>query len=116
MSIPSILIPSGFVAPVVTEFEDFEYDRELTLSVLKSTVENASKATTLLNVINNGTIGISKQVEDIITSDYINTNTVTFYTDFLSISNSQQVSVTTDFYGNVALSYVVKVKVYVKTA
>lgn len=116
VSIPSILIPSGFVAPVVTEFEDFEYDRELTLSVLKSTVENASKATTLLNVINNGTIGISKQVEDIITSDYINTNTVTFYTDFLSISNSQQVSVTTDFYGNVALSYVVKVKVYVKTA
>jgi hypothetical protein len=115
LSIPTVLIPSGFVSPVVTEFEDFEYDREITLSVLKSTVENASKATTLLNIINNVTIGISKQIEDIV-ADYINSNTVTFYTDVLSISNNQQVSVTSDFFGNVALSYIVKVKFYVKTA
>lgn len=116
LSIPSVLIPSGFTAPVVTEFEDFEYEREVTLSVLKSTVENASKATTLLNVINNGTIGISKQIEDIVTADYINSNTVTFYADILNITNNQQLSVTSDFFGNVALSYSVKVKFYVKTA
>lgn len=116
LSIPSVLIPSGFTAPVVTEFEDFEYEREVTLSVLKSTVENASKATTLLNVINNGTIGVSKQIEDIVTADYINSNTVTFYADILNITNNQQLSVTSDFFGNVALSYSVKVKFYVKTS
>lgn len=116
VSIPSILIPIGFTAPVVTEFADFEYEREVTLSVLKSTVENASKSTTLLNIIEDVTIGVSKQVEDIVSADYINSNTVTFYADILNISNNQQVSVTSDFFGNVALSYTVKVKFYIKTA
>lgn len=116
LSIPTGLIPTGFTAPAVTTFTDFEYEREITLSVLKSTVENASKATTLLNIINNGTIGVSKQIEDIVTADYIGSNTVTFYSEITVLSNNQQVSVTSDFFGNVALSYSVKVKFYVKTA
>lgn len=116
VSIPSGLIPTGFTAPAVTTFTDFEYERDITLSVLKSTVEDASKATTLLNIINNATIGVSKQVLDIVTADYIGTNTVTFYADMELLTNNQQASVTSDFYGNVPLSYTVKVKFYVKTA
>lgn len=116
LSIPTGLIPTGFTAPAVTTFTDFEYEREVTLSVLKSTVENASKATTLLNIINDVTIGISKQILDIVTADYIGSNTVTFYSEVTNLTNNQQLSVTSDFFGNVAVSYVVKVKFYVKTA
>jgi hypothetical protein len=116
LNIPSALIPSGFIAPAVTEFTDFEYKRDLNLNILKATVENVSKATTLLNIINDAAIGISKQVLDIMTADYIGTNTVTFYTELISLSNNQQTSVTSNFFGNVPLSYVAKVIVYVKTA
>lgn len=116
VSIGAGLIPTGFTAPAVTPFADQDSKRTISLSVLKATVENADKATTLLNIINDVTIGISKQVSDIVDADYDEVaNTVTFYADMTSLSNNQQRSVATDFYGDVAVSYVATVDVYVKT-
>lgn len=117
VSVPSILIPTGSSTQVVTEFTDFEYTTDLTLSVLKATVENVSKPTTFDNIIDDVAIGIKKQVSDIMGADYDDAaKTVTFYTEYLTINNNTGVSVDTDFYNNVAESYVCKVKVFIKTS
>ena len=80
--------PTGYSLPSVTTFTDYEYTRPMTLNVAKATVENATKATTLTNIISNATIGISKQVDDIMTADYIGSNTVTYYIDLLTINHN----------------------------
>lgn len=116
VSIPSQLIADDFVAPAVTTFSDEEYVRNITLNVLKATVENAAKDVTLDNLIDNVTIGIEKQVEDIITADYIGSNTVTFWIDWLTLRSNIAASKSTDFLNDTAVSYVVNVDVYIKTA
>jgi hypothetical protein len=116
VSIPSQLIPSTFVAPAVTTFSDEEYVRTMTLNVLKATVDEADKAATLLAIINNATIGIAKQVDDIMAADYIATNTVDYWIDFKTLRSNIAVSKDTDFLSNAAVNYVVTVDVYIKTA
>jgi len=116
ISIPLALIPTGYTEPGVTEFTDQESTRDLTLSVLKATVDESSKAATLLAISENATIGIAKQVDDIMAADYISSNTVTYYTDWLTLSSNIRLGTDTDFLNNTAVSYVVTVKVYIKTA
>ena len=66
-------IPSGYTRPTVTTFTDQEYTRNLELTVLKATVENATASTTMTNIINDATIGITKQIDDILASDFTTT-------------------------------------------
>lgn len=110
------LIPDGFNAPVYTEVSDFEYKREYQLSVLKSTVENAAKETTFGNIINDATIGILKQINDLVVADYIGTNTVNYHTVWKSISSNLQRSKANDFYAATAFSYICIVDVFIKTS
>jgi|TARA_R100000501_G_C2619610_1_gene112933 hypothetical protein len=70
-SLPASQIPSGYTRPTVTTFTDWQYKRTLTLTVLKATVENATRATTMTNIIENGTIGLEKQIVDIVAEDFI---------------------------------------------
>lgn len=117
VSIKSNQIPSDYTAPSVTTFTDHEYTRTLTLSILKSTVQNADPATTLAAIIANATIGIEKQITDIITAD-IDTAAVTptYWANWTSLSSNVVANATSDFLTATAMSYVVTVKVYVKTA
>lgn len=104
VNLPAALVPSDFVQAAVTEFEG-EYHRRVTLSVLKSTVENADPATTLDNIITNATIGINKQVTDLVTADSNGAATVEVYSELNGITNNQQANLNGDFYGNVPVSY-----------
>ena len=114
-SLPSGSIPSGYTRPTVTTFTDFQYSRALTLSVLKSTVEAAAGSDTMAAIIANATIGITKQIDDILAADYLATATVVAFADLVSITNNFSGVTGTDAYlTNVAASYEVTVNLYVK--
>jgi len=98
-SLDATLLPSGYTRPTVTEISDYDYIKEVDLSVLKGTVENSTKSTTMTNIISNGTVGISKQVDDILAADYLASATVTAYTDWWKVSDN---------------TYVCSVRIYVK--
>jgi len=107
------LLPSGYTRPTVTTFTDYEYVNDLSLTVLKATVENATASTTMANIIANATIGITKQITDILAADYLATATVTAYASLDSLSTNMATEVWLD---DTAVSYTCTVKLYVKTA
>ena len=115
-SLPASQLPSGYTRPTVTTFTDWEYKRTLTLSVLKSTVENATRATTMTNIRENGTIGLNKQIVDIIATDFIASETVTTYGDWTTLSNNfVDVTGTGTALTDTAASYTCTVILYVKS-
>lgn len=109
-------LPSGYTKPNTTTFTDWNYKYELTLNVAKATVENATRATTLTNIVDNGSVGIDAQIDAILANDFVNTNTVTAYTEFYKIESNIPVNNTGDFYTNTAVSYVCYCRLYVKVA
>lgn len=115
-SLPSVKIPDGYTLPTVTEFTDFEYQRTLTLSVLKSTVEDSDPATTMANIFNDASIGLDKQITDIVAADYLASATVTTYAELTALTTN--ISVVSSGEGtwltDTAVSYVATVKLYVK--
>ena len=113
-SLSSTLLPSGYTRPTVTEISDYDYISELTLQVDKVTVDNATKATTMTNIIGDGTVGITKQITDILASDYLASATVTAYTDFYKISSNIEVNTTSDFFNDSLVTYTCYVRLYVK--
>lgn len=116
-SLPAVQIPSGYTRPTVTTFTDWEYKRTLSLSVLKATVENATRSTTMTNIIGNGTVGITKQVDDILAADFLASATVTAYADFTALSNNfVDVTGTGTALTATASSYTCTVILYVKAA
>ena len=115
-SLDSSLLPSGYTRPTVTEISDYHYVYELDLSVLKATVENSTKSTTMTNIISNATVGITKQVDDILAADYLASATVTSYTDWWKVSDNTELNTTSDFFSDTATSYVCSVRIYVKAA
>ncbi|MBV1952601.1 MAG: hypothetical protein KUG64_10470 [Cycloclasticus sp.] len=109
-------IPTGYSLPSVTTFTDYEYKNELILSVDKSTVENATATTTLANILANGTVGITKQIDDILAADYLASATVDAYASLNSIDNNINAGIISDFYNADAVTYECSVTLYVKTA
>lgn len=108
-------LPSGYTRPTVTNITDYHYRYELTLSVLKSTVENSTAATTMTNIITNGTIGITQQIDDILAADYLASATVTAYTDWIGIShNLANILGSGNYLKDTAMSYTCTVVLYVK--
>jgi hypothetical protein len=114
-NLPAGQIPSGYVMPVVAGFSDYEYVRKLTLSVLKATVETASPEDTMTAIFDNPTIGINKQITDIITAEYLDTPAVTAYGSLKVLTTN--VSDITDkvYLTNAPVSYVCKVQLFVKS-
>ena len=115
-SLDATQLPSGYSRPSVTEFSDWEYKRTLALTVLKSTVENATASTTMTNIIDNGTIGLDKQCEDILNQDFDTSGaTITAWADWTTLSNNY-VNVTGSGAAltDTAMSYTCTVVLYVK--
>lgn len=115
-SLSSDLLPSGYTRPTVTEISDYDYISELTLQVDKVTVDNATKSTTMTNIIGDGTVGISKQITDILAADYLASATVTAYTDWYKISTNIGISTTSDLFNADLVTYTCYVRLYVKAA
>jgi len=113
-NLPTSQKPTGYVDPVVTTFSDYEYKRVLTLSVLKATVENASPATTMANIIANATIGLNKQIVDIVAADFLTTPAVTTYGIWTGLNTNIPVDPNNVYLGNTAVSYVCTVELYIK--
>lgn len=110
-------IPVGYTRPTVTTFDDYEYTRTVKLNVLKSTVESATASTTMTNIFDNATIGLNKQVEDILAGDYLATATVTAWSDLVDLThNLASIQGAGEYLKNTAMQYVCTVKIYIKTA
>lgn len=108
-------LPDGYTRPTVTTFTDYQYRRSLTLNVLKATVENANASTTMTNIFNDATIGINKQITDILALDYLGTATVTAYADLVGLThNIASINGSGEYLKNTAVSYVCTVNLYVK--
>jgi hypothetical protein len=109
-------LPSGYTRAAITEFADYEQKyTDLELTINKSDVEAAAAGDALDDIIDDATVGIDKQVEDIITADFDVTNTVTAWIDFKNITSNQSTGEAA-FYTNATPAYTVTVDVYVKTA
>ena len=117
-SLPAAKLPTGYTVPTVTTFTDWEYKRTLTLSVLKATVENATKATTMTNIFDDAAIGLDKQVVDIVAADFLATATVTTYAELTALTTNIVDVSSGDgtWMKNTAVSYVATVVLYVKAA
>lgn len=117
VQLPLSRVPSDFTAASVSTFTDFEYRSGLrTFSVLKSTVENSDRATTLQNIIDNGTIGIDQQVEALINAEFDVTATVESYAVWSMVDSNQAASGTNDFLTDTAMSYTCTVEFFVKSS
>lgn len=117
-SLPLAQLPTGYTVPVVTTFTDWEYKRTLTLTVLKSTVENATASTTMTNIFNNATVGLNKQIVDIVAADYLATATVTTYADLTALTTNVSSTSSGDgtWMKSTAVSYTATVNLYVKVS
>lgn len=113
--LPTDRLPSGYTRPTVSTFTDYQYVRTITLSVLKATVENATESTTMTNIISNGTVGVTKQVDDILAADFLATATVVAYADLKGLkTNYSSLGNDGDYLNDTAASYECEVKIYVK--
>ena len=109
-------IPTGYTRPTVATFADWESVRTLTLLVPKATVETATANATMLAIFNNATVGINKQLADIVAADYLTTPAVTSFGVLKSLTTNINNNDITDtaYLTNVATSYKCVVKLYVK--
>lgn len=114
--LPAAQLPAGYTKPVVATFTDYEYIRTVDILVLKATVEAATAALTMAAIFNNATVGINKQITDIIAADFLTTPAVTTYGSLISLSTNVEVGSFSDqtYLLNTAVSYKCKVKIYVK--
>ena len=117
-SLPAAKKPTGYTSPTITTFTDWEYVRTLSLSVLKAGIENATAATTMTNIFDDATIGLDKQVEDIIAADFLATATVTTWAELTALTTNLADVTSGDgtWMKDTAASYVATVRVYVKAA
>lgn len=109
-------MPSGYTKPNVATFSDYEYVRTITLNVLKATVEAATASATMTAIFNNATVGINKQIVDIIAADYLATAAVTTYGSLVHLTTNVEVGNFSDptYLTNAAVNYKCVVKIYVK--
>lgn len=116
VSAPSEQLPPTYSRPSITEFSDWTWQRTVQLDVAKATVENATANTTMGNIISNGTIGVTKQVTDIVTDQFSSSKTVTCFADIIKIESNEPPQQTGNFFKNAAAKYVVTAIIYVKAA
>lgn len=115
ISINSGKIPTGYTNPGGANLASPQPAyRNLVLSVLKGTVENATKATTFDNIRTDVTIGIEKQIADLLTNDMDVTQTITYNIDWKDIRNNQVFS--EEFYSDTASVYKCTVDVYINVS
>lgn len=116
-NLPAVQLPTGYVKPNIATFEDYEYPRTLILEVLKATVENANPAVTMANIIDNATIGIDKQVEDILAADFLGTATVLSFASLTALNtNFADLKSTADYLKTTAAKYICTVKIFIKVS
>ena len=116
-SLPAAQLPTGYTIPTVTTFTDYKYVYTIVMDVLKVTVDESDPAVTMLAIIENVTIGIEKQVDDILAEDFLATRTVTAYSDWTNFqTNMTPILGTDELLTDAVTNYECTVKIYIKTA
>ena len=116
ISLDSTKLPSGYTDPGGTNLSSSEPTyTNLAITVLKSTVEDATKATTFDNIRTDAVVGIEKQITDLLTNDMeIAVATITYNIDWKDIRNNE--IFTEDFYNDTVVSYICTVDVYINVS
>ena len=111
--LPASQLPSGYTVPTVAANTQ-EYTFSASLTVLKATVENATASTTMTAIFENATIGLDKQILDLITADFDNTQTVVGYGNLTALTtNLRGIAGADDWLTDTAVSYAATVTVWV---
>jgi len=112
ISVPQAELPTGYTKPVVTEFSDYEQEyTSRTMTVLKSTVEDAVAVTTMEQLV----AQLNTDIEALLTADFnIGVLTVTSFANLKSISTNNNLAGV--LYTDGVLNYVLVVDIFVKTA
>lgn len=115
LSMHSTKRPTGYTDPGGSNLSNSQPTYEnLELSVTKSVVENASKATTFDNIRTDAAVGIEKQVEDLLTNDMDVAQTITYNIDWKDVKTN--FTFAEDFYGNAVAVYKCIVDVYINVS
>lgn len=117
VSLPTSQLPSGYSIPTgITTFTDQQWVWKTELSVLKSTVENATPSTTMTNIIDDGSVGVDAQVVALVAADFLTAPSTTYFTEILTLKTTQSdITGANDVWlDNVAQSYLVGVIIRLK--
>lgn len=116
-SLPAAKLPTGYTVPTITTFTDWEYKRNLTLSILKVTVDEAAANDTMDAIFDDAGIGIDKQVLDIVAATFISTQTVTTWADLVALETNLSDDSSGDgtWMKSTAESYTATVVLYIKS-
>jgi len=106
-------LPTGYVRPVVAA-NTKEYTFNLSLSVLKVTVDESTASDTMTAIFENATIGLDKQILDLITADYDNTQTVVGFGECnILTTNLRGITGSDDWLTDAVVNYLATVEVFV---
>lgn len=111
--IPDSQIPTGYTRPVVAT-NTKEYTFNLSLLVLKVTVDVSTASDTMTAIFENATIGLDKQILDLITADFDNTQTVVGFGQCTQLTtNLRGITGTDDWLTDAVVNYIATVEVFV---
>lgn len=112
VSVQKVKLPDNFTVVPVVGFTDEKYKTvKLRLTVVKSTVENATHATTMTNLL----AAITSQIDVLLAEDYVATNTVEAFSNLIDISNNLvNPDGDGDWMSNVVPFYICNVDLFIK--
>ena len=113
ISLNSTKTPSGFTDPGGANLSSSQPTySNVSISVAKSVVENATKSTTFDKIRTDAAVGFEKVILDLLTANFETTiQTVTYNIDWKEIRNNQIFP--EEFYSDTAAAYIATVDVYV---
>jgi hypothetical protein len=116
ISVNASKVPSGITDPGGANLASSQPTyKDLRLSILRSTVQNASKAITFNQIRTDSAIGIEKQIADKLAAQMDDTTlTITYNIDWKDIQNNRTFNA--DFYGTGVEVYYAIVDVYVNVS
>jgi hypothetical protein len=116
-SLSDLQLPTAYNRPSIVTFADFEYIRTVVLNIPKATVETATAQGTMLAIFNNATVGINKQIVDLIAAEFLATPVVTTFGSLISLTTNVEVGNFQDqtYLTNQVVAYRATVQIFVKS-
>ena len=116
-NLSDLQLPTSYSKPSIATFSDFEYIRTVVLNIPKATVETPTAQATMLAIFNNATVGINKQIVDLIAAEFLATPTVTTFGSLVSLTTNIEVGnfANQNYLTNTTVAYLATVQIFVKS-
>lgn len=116
-NLSDLQLPDSYTKPSIATFEDYEYIRTVVLNIPKSTVETGTAQATMLAIFNNATVGINKQIVDLIAAEFLSTPVVTTFGSLVSLTTNIEVGNfgNQNYLTNQTVAYLATVQIFVKS-